>query len=48
MELDGAGILPSVPNLIMVTLMAVLGITLLKYIFSRVSVPGLSELVAAV
>jgi hypothetical protein len=48
MNIDMADVKPTVLSLVVVTIMAIVGITLAKYIFSRWPVQGLSELVAAV
>jgi len=41
-----ANILPSVYNLILITMLAVVGITLGKFFFAKFNVPGLSPLFA--
>jgi hypothetical protein len=48
MIFDMADIKPSVLNLAMVTLMAIIGITFLKWATMKFPIRGFSELVAAV
>lgn len=48
MRLDMADVKPSLPNLIVVTLLAVIGIVMLKFWQAKWPVPGLREIVAAV
>lgn len=48
MNFDFADVKPSLPSLLMVTLMAIIGITLAKWAFNRWPVPGLTDLVNAV
>lgn len=47
-DIDFAEVKPSVINLFVITLMAVIGIVLLKYIFTRWPVPGVSDVIMAV
>jgi len=47
-DLDFADIKPSMINLFIVTLMAIVGITILKFVFSKYPVPGVSDIVMAV
>lgn len=48
MDLDLADVKPSVVSWVMVTLLAVTGIALLKWVTTRWRIPGLTELVNAV
>jgi hypothetical protein len=41
-----SNILPSVYNMIVITMMAAVGITLFKYLFAKWEVPGLSQMFA--
>jgi hypothetical protein len=47
MELDMADVKPSVTSWIIVTLMALTGIVLLKYVFNRWKIPGVTDVVNA-
>lgn len=47
-KFDFADVKPSIPSLVMVTLMAIIGISLAKWAANRFPVPGLTELVNAV
>lgn len=48
MEVHFADVKPSVLNIITVTMMAVVGISVGKYIFNRFQVPGLKDLFASI
>lgn len=48
LDVDFADVKPSVINLFLVTLMAIVGITILKFVFTKYPVPGVSEVVMAV
>lgn len=48
LDLDFADIRPSVFNFAQITIIAILGIVLLKFITARYRIPGVSELVHAV
>ncbi len=48
MNLDMADVRPSVISFLMVTLMAIAGIVLAKYVFNRFYVRGLTELLNSV
>lgn len=47
-DLDMADVKPGILNLLVVTLMAVVGINFGKFLFARFNVPGLKELFGAV
>ncbi len=46
--LDMADVRPTLTSLVIVTLMAVVGISLLKWLVAKYPVPGLSDVVNAV
>lgn len=48
MEFDMADVKPTVLSLFVVTVMAVIGITLLKWAMTKYPVPGLAEIILAV
>lgn len=48
MTLDWADVKPSLTSLAVVTLLAIVGITLAKWAVNKVPVPGLTELINAV
>jgi hypothetical protein len=48
MEFDMADVKPSVVSFVMVTLMAVVGIVLLKVLAKRFPVPGFSDVINSV
>lgn len=48
LKFDFADIKPTVYNTLIVTVMAIIGIVLLKYIFTRWPVRGLSEVIQSV
>ena len=47
-SLDMSDVRPSLVSFVIVTLMAIAGISLMKYLMSRFPVPGLKQLVDAV
>jgi hypothetical protein len=47
MELDFAEVKPSLINWLIVTLMAVTGIVLLKWVLNRYNIPGVTDIVNA-
>jgi hypothetical protein len=47
-ELDMSDVKPSLVSFAIVTLMAIAGISLMKYLMARFPVPGLKQLVDAV
>lgn len=48
MELDFADIKPSVLNLLLVTFMAAVGLSAMKYISARFNIPGFRELFGSI
>ena len=48
MDLDMSDVKPSVVSFVTVTLMAVTGIVLLKWLVSKWPIPGVAEVVSAV
>jgi ABC-type glycerol-3-phosphate transport system permease component len=48
MNFDFADVKPDLKNLLTVTVMAIIGIVVLKYVFNRYPVTGLTELLNAV
>lgn len=48
MDFDLADIKPGVYNLIVITLMAIIGITFLKWLFTKYPIPGVTEVVTGV
>lgn len=48
MDFDLADIKPNVYNLLIITLMAVIGITFLKFVFNKWPIPGVTEVVSGV
>lgn len=48
MEVNFADVKPSVLNIVTVTMMAVVGISVGKYLFTRFNVPGLKDLFASI